>query len=244
MLRNITVGRYYPATSFIHRLDPRTKLAASLVFTVSVFFMNRPEMFVLPLAFTVFVALSSKVPFRYVMRGLGSVIAVILFSSLLVFAAKRTWVAPLCIFLRLVMLVVCSSYLTYTTTPMKLSNAVLKMTGSQDLAMIFCIAIRYIPVFCSSALALNEAVRLRCPEMKKASLTKKVKDSLSMLIPLFASALRTSAELGDSMEARFYGRGRRTTVQELKFTSLDLYALLLLVLYVVCVLGAFYVCKG
>lgn len=234
MLRDITLGRYYNSQSFVHSLDPRTKIIWTVLFAVSLFVLNKAFMFVFPFAFLVYYLCVSKLSLLHVFKGLGRVLFTFAVLSLLVWFSSHSWDAVICMFLRLVFLVIGSSVLTYTTTPGQISHGLEKLIKSTDVSMIICIALRYLPILCGQAVVIYDSQRNR--GAVKKGLSK------SVIVPLFVSSFRMASNLGEAMDARLYGTTERTVMKRLKFTRYDLFFAAVCLDYILAVIGVRYVC--
>ncbi len=260
MIRNMTIGMYYPVDSPIHRLDPRVKLIAVLVFLVSLFlFSDFMGYAVVSVVFLVVITLS-RVPFSYIFKGMRAIIFLLVFTSFFnIFFTKGDilWEwnfihityqglrQALFMSMRLIYLVIGSSMLTYTTTPGKLTDAIesllcwLKIfrVPVHDFAMMMSLALRFIPLLLSEANRILDAQSARGADVENGGIVKKMKTMVSIIVPLLVSATRRAYELGLAMEARCYNSGRKATkLKPLRFRFTDFLMLPLMVAYIYAII--------
>ncbi|MCI8299794.1 MAG: energy-coupling factor transporter transmembrane protein EcfT [Lachnospiraceae bacterium] len=261
MLRDITIGQYYPADSVIHRLDPRTKLMAAMLYILSLFiFRGWAGFAAVTLALVLVIALS-KVPFAYMVRGLKP-IAVILVITIL-FNLFLTPGVPLVEFwklsiswqglknagfmtVRLIYLILGSSVLTLTTTPNQLTDGMeqsLKPLNRlhipvHEISMMMSIALRFIPILIEETDKIMKAQLARGADFESGNLIKKAKSMVPLLVPLFISAFRRANDLAMAMEARCYHGGEgRTKMKPLRYKKADGAAYLLSAAYLAGVIA-------
>lgn len=260
MLRDITIGQFYPVESKIHALDPRVKIVAVLVYLISLFLFHGFAGYIIVSVFLVSVIVMSHVPFSYISRGLKPVIFLIAFTAFFnIFftsgdvlfewelikghAVIVTWQGlhkGLFMVLRLVYLVIGSSLLTYTTTPNKLTDGIerlLKPLGKirvpvHDLAMMMSLALRFIPILLEEANRIMKAQSARGAGFDEGKITERLKGMVSILVPLLVSSTRRAYDLALAMEARCYRGGEgRTKMKPLKYCRSDRGAYFILVVY-------------
>ena len=254
MIREITIGQYYPADSVLHRLDPRVKIIGTLVYIVSLF-VSRSWGYVLGVVFLAALILLSKVPFGYMLRGLKPVALLLAFTVLLnVFLtpgeALWSWKALKItreglvlggrMGLRLLCLVLGASILTLTTTPNRLTDGLERLfrplkifhVPVHEIAMMMSIALRFIPILLEETDKIMKAQMARGADFEKGGLAAKVKAMVPLLVPLFVSAFRRANDLAMAMEARCYHGGEgRTQMKPLRYGTLDFTAFAVLALY-------------
>ena len=262
MIRDITIGQYYPAESPIHRMDARLKLAITLIYIISLFLVNSFVGYAFVLICLALVIKSSKVPVKFMLRGLKSIMIIILFTAFInLFLTKGEHVLlhvgfvtvtmeglllaiKMCI--RLVMLIVGSSILTLTTTPIQLTDAIeyilkpFKKIGvpAHEIAMMMTIALRFIPTLLDETDKIIKAQQARGADFDTGNLIQKAKALIPILVPLFISAFRRAEELAMAMEARCYhGDEHRTRMNVMKMKSGDYRAAALTAVYVVAIIG-------
>lgn len=261
MLRDMTIGQYYPTQSKIHDLDPRVKITAVLVYLVSLFLFRGFAGYALVTVFLVSAIVLSHVPFSFISKGLKPVLFLLCFTTVYhLFFTKGDVVFQWEIFsghtitvtwqglkngafivLRLVYLVIGSSLLTYTTTPTKLTDGIeslLKPLGKigvpvHDLAMMMSLALRFIPILLEEANRIMKAQSARGASFEEGNIVVRVRAITSILVPLLVSATRRSYDLALAMEARCYHGGKgRTKMKPLKYKGNDVRAYVVLVFYV------------
>ena len=249
MLGNITMGQYYPTDSVVHRLDLRVKILLTVAFIVGIFLVHSLWGYALALAFVYLMARLSRVPFKMLMRGLRPLrfILVLTFVLNLFFSGEGTvlwqWsfititheglskAVHYC--LRLLFLVIGTSLLTLTTSPVSLSDGLelllspLKVVHfpAQELAMMMTIALRFIPTLLEEADKIMKAQMARGADFESGNLLARAKAMVPLLVPLFVSAFRRAGDLAMAMESRCYRGGEgRTRLRVLRLTLADLYA--------------------
>ena len=261
MLNDITLGQYYPGNSAIHRMDPRTKLLATIAYIVGVFLVGNLPGYVLALAFLYLVVRIAGIRFSYVMKGLRPLRIILIFTFVLnvLFSSGTKVLFSLgfltiteegllnAVFfsLRLVFLVMGTSVLTLTTSPVQLTDALehlmkpLSRIGfpAHELAMMMTIALRFIPTLLEETDKIQKAQMARGADFESGNMLQRAKALIPLLVPLFVSAFRRANDLAMAMEARCYrGGDGRTRLRALKYTRLDLYALLATVAFLLVIL--------
>lgn len=261
MIRDITIGQYYPADSPIHKLDARVKLIATLLYIVSLFLVKSFVGYGFIFLMLAVVIAVSKVPVKFMLKGLKSIVIIILFTAVLnLFTQKGgTPLATIWKFtittegvlmaikmcFRLVMLIVGSSVLTLTTTPIRLTDGIeallkpFKVIGvpSHEIAMMMTIALRFIPTLLDETDKIMKAQQARGADFSSGGLVKRAKSLVPILVPLFISAFRRAEELAMAMESRCYhGDAGRTRMNKMVFSGRDFITMALLVIYLAAVL--------
>ena len=246
MLNNITMGQYYPVDSRIHRLDPRIKLILTIVFIVTVFMAKTFLGYAIILGFVWLTSRMANVPFRMLLRGLKPLRLIIILTFLLnlFFTPGETvwvefWVIRIAkegllqasfYSLRLVFLVIGTSLLTLTTSPVSLSDGIeilltpLKKIHfpAHELAMMMTIALRFIPTLLEETDKIMKAQMARGADFESGNLIARAKAMVPLLVPLFVSAFRRAGDLAMAMESRCYHGGEgRTRLRVLKITRND-----------------------
>lgn len=255
MIRDITIGHYYQTDSPIHRLDPRTKIIGTLLFVISLFLFTNVYVYALAGIFLMAVILISKVPFKYMMRGMKPIL--MLLAITLVFnlfftpgTVLVTWWKlkitreglrlAIFMFLRLTYLIIGSSIMTLTTTPSQLTDGLeivmkpLKVfrVPVHEIAMMMSIALRFIPILTDEMDKIMKAQLARGADFESGNLIKRMKGMVPIIIPLFVSAFRKANDLAMAMEARCYrGGDGRTKMKPLKYRRSDFISYGILVLY-------------
>ena len=262
MIRDITIGQYYPADSPIHRLDPRTKLFGTLVYIVSLFFADNLWCYGAATLFLAAAVRISRVSFRFIVRGLKAVVFLLLISvsfNLFLTDGRVLWQAGflkitdaglrLALFmgLRLAYLVIGSSIMTLTTTPNQLADGLEKSLGFlnrarvpvHEISMMMSIALRFIPILVEETDKIMKAQMARGADFESGNLIQKAKAMVPLLVPLFISAFRRATDLAMAMEARCYRGGEgRTKMKPLKYERRDRIAYLAELGYLALVLLA------
>ena len=250
MIGNITIGQYYPVDSWVHRLDPRTKILLTIDLIVAVFMVHSLVGYAIILAFLWFAARLSKIPFKMLLKGVKAlrIILVLTFVLNLFFSPTGevlwqwsfitiTWEGlshAMHYSLRLVFLVIGTSLLTLTTSPIALSDGIELLLSplkrvhfpAHELAMMMSIALRFIPTLLEEADKIMKAQMARGADFESGNLIARAKAMVPLLVPLFVSAFRRAGDLAMAMEARCYHGGEnRTRLRVLKITANDFMAL-------------------
>lgn len=252
-MRDVSFGQYYPANSFVHKCDPRTKLLFLIVYIVAVFLSQNFYALGACAAVFLLIAIVSGVPIKSLLRSVKAVLFLLLFTAILnlFFHSGETvlweWefikitqeAVYFTIFLavRLFLLVLSSALLTLTTTPVSLTDGIESLLTPlkwirfpvHELALIMSIALRFIPILTDETGRIMNAQKARGADFERGSLGKRIKAVVPILIPLLISAFRRADELGDAMDARCYSGSKvRTKYKKLTFAWRDLLAFLLL----------------
>lgn len=253
-MADVAFGQYYPASSFTHKCDPRTKIVFLIGFIVAIFLSK--SFYALGVCALVFliVACSSKIPFKSLLKSVKAVLFLLIFTTILnlffqkegevvfewsfIKLTKEGLYASAFLAIRLFLLVLASSLLTLTTTPVSLTDGVESLLAPlkwikfpvHELALVMSIALRFIPILTDETARIMNAQKARGADFENGKLTERVKAVVPILIPLLVSAFRRADELGDAMDARCYsGSTNRTKYKKLTFTWRDLLVGLLLI---------------
>ncbi|MGN0646163.1 energy-coupling factor transporter transmembrane component T family protein [Mogibacterium kristiansenii] len=262
MIRDITLGQYYPEQSVIHRLDARTKILGTLLYIIELFLVNSFAGFGLViLALGVLIGIS-KVPVRFIFRGLKAVVFIILLTFLLnlfMFDGTVLWhwkfltityegLYRSCFMaLRLILLIIGTSMLTLTTKPMELTDGLEKLLKpfnrfglpSHEIALMMSIALRFIPTLLEETDKIMKAQQARGADFESGNLIQRVKNMIPILIPLFVGSFRIAQDLALAMEARCYHGGvGRTRMKEIVFSRRDGVAGVLLAVFLGIVIAS------
>ena len=255
MLRDITLGQYYQTESVIHRLDPRVKLAGTVIYIISLFVFDNIWGYVCAALFLATVIKLSKVPFKFMIKGMRSIILLLMIT--VIFNLFLTQGEPLvtiwkltitkeglrtAVFmaLRLTMLIIGSSVMTLTTTPNNLTDGMEKAMKPlrifkvpvHEIAMMMSIALRFIPILLEETDKIMKAQIARGADFESGNIFKKAKALVPLLVPLFISAFRRANDLAMAMEARCYrGGDGRTKMKPLVYKKRDAIAYLILFTY-------------
>ncbi|MCR5338059.1 MAG: energy-coupling factor transporter transmembrane protein EcfT [Lachnospiraceae bacterium] len=259
MIREITIGQYYQADSVLHRLDPRVKLIATIIYIISLFLYREPVPFLLAGIFLAACVILSKVPFFYIIRGLKTIVILMLITAvfnmfltpgetLVTFwkltITKEGLKAAVYMAIRLVMLIIGSSLMTLTTTPTQLTDAMEQLMRPlqkikvpvHEIAMMMSIALRFIPILLEETDKIMKAQMARGADFESGNVIKRIKAMVPILVPLFISAFRRANDLAMAMEARCYQGGvGRTKMKPLKYHLRDTASYLILIAYLVLV---------
>ena len=256
MIRDITIGQYYPAYSVIHKLDPRVKLLGTVVYIVTVFFINDLPGLILATLALAGVIKATTVPFKYMIRGLKAIFVLLLFTvGLNMFLTpgeaifqlgflkitQEGVVLAVQMAIRLVYLIIGSTIMTLTTTPNNLTDGLEKSLGMlkkihfpvHELAMTMSIALRFIPILTDETDKIMKAQQARGADFENGNLLERIKSLIPILVPLFISAIRRANDLAMAMEARCYhGGDGRTKMKPLVYAKRDYIAYALMLLYI------------
>ena len=252
-MKNIALGQYYPSDSVLHRLDPRIKVIAAMLYIVAAFLCSNFFSFVGLFLSAVLLILVSRIPFRVVLRSIRALIFIMAFTAVLnVFWTMEAEAEPLWqwgilriyesglyralfILIRIVAMVIGSSlFLTYTTTPIELTDAIERLLSPlkklhvpvHEFAMMMSIALRFIPTIMDETDKIMSAQKARGADFSTGSLIQRVRALVPIIIPLFASALRRAGELATAMECRCYHGGEgKTRLRVLHCHARDVVAL-------------------
>ena len=255
MVRDITIGQYYPTGSVIHRMDPRVKLFGTLVFLISVFAYKGLPGLVVVTAFLVLVIRISGVPFKYMIKGLRAIIVLMVITAMFnlfltpgealihvwkITITKEGVTAAVRMMIRLTYLVLGTSLMTLTTTPNQLTDGLeraLKPLGRlhvpvHEIAMMMSIALRFIPILVEETDKIMKAQMARGANFEEGNVIQRAKAMIPLLVPLFVSAFRRANDLALAMEARCYRGGEgRTKMKPLCYQGIDRIAYLILLAY-------------
>ena len=246
MLSEITLGQYFPGNSFVHRLDPRTKILATLIYIIAIFLADTPLAYGILIGFAALVIAVSKLPVGMVLKSLKPIWIIILITMVIhMFTAPGetivfTWkifkiteeglILGTKMALRLILLLLFSSVLTFTTSPIVLTDGIEKLlrpfkaigVPAHELAMMMTIALRFIPTLLEETDRIMKAQTARGADFSSGNLLERAKNMLPLLVPLFVSAFRRAEELAIAMESRCYRGGEgRTRMHELAYKSID-----------------------
>ena len=249
MLKDITIGQYFPGDTIIHRLDPRIKIIIIALFIGSLFFINSFTPYVFILIFILSVIKISELPIKFIIKGLRPLIFIILITfTINIFMTKGEvlWefgfltitkeglYQAVFMALRLIFLITGTSLLTLTTSPIALTDGIesllnpFKKIGlpAHELAMMMTIALRFIPTLLEETDKIMKAQMARGADFESGNVIRRAKNLVPLLVPLFINAFRRADELATAMEARCYrGGDNRTRLNELKLKRLDIISL-------------------
>ena len=246
MIRDITIGQFYPADSCIHKMDPRVKLFATMIYIIALFAFKGFLGLGIITVFLVAVIKISKVPFKFMTKGLKAIVILLLITSVFNLLATPgdvvfwQWgslqitdkgiINSVVMTIRLVYLILGTSLMTLTTTPNQLTDGLetaLKPLNKinvpvHSIAMMMSIALRFIPILIEETDKIMKAQMARGADFEKGNLLQKAKNMVPLLVPLFVSAFRRAEDLAMAMEARCYNGGDgRTKMKPLHYESRD-----------------------
>lgn len=265
MFNNVSIGQYFPTDSFIHRLDPRVKLIFVFVFMIAIFFVNSYSMLALVGVTLITLIFISKVPIKIVLKGLKPMRIIIIMT--LVFNVfftpgeqifdnlkwpSMTWEGlntGLFMSIRLLLLIMGSSILTLTTSPIRLTDALESLmtplkyikVPTHELAMMMTIALRFIPTLAEETNKIKMAQESRGASFTGKNIFETAKKMLPLMIPLFLNALKRADELAIAMDARCYSGGdHRGKLNPLIYKTVDKVAILVICLYFAFIISTKY----
>lgn len=245
MIRDITLGQYYPSESIIHRLDPRIKIIATIMFIAELFIVDDFIGFAICASALAVIVGISKVPLTFIMRGLKPILLIIIFTfclNIFMVDGKVIWqwgflkitveglYTAAFMGLRLILLIIGSSLLTLTTKPISLTDAIERLLSplshvgvpTHEIAMMMSIALRFIPTLLEETDKIMKAQQARGADFESGNILSRAKSLIPILVPLFVSAFRIAQDLAMAMEARCYRGGKgRTRMHEMQFNGRD-----------------------
>lgn len=258
MIKDITIGQYIPGDSFVHKLDPRLKIMIAILFIVDLFLVNNFKGYLFVLIFIVATVLISNLSFKYIYKGLKPIFAILLITAILnifmtsgkellwtlgfIKVYKEGVVIAALMIVRLVFLIMGTSVLTLTTSPIELTDGIEKLLNpfkkigipAHELAMMMTIALRFIPTLMDETDKIMKAQMARGADFESGNLISRAKSLIPILVPLFISSFRRADELAMAMESRCYRGGEgRTRMKQLKVTQKDYVASLVFAMLVV-----------
>ncbi len=266
MLKDITLGQFFPGKSIIHRLDPRTKLVMLVVYIVALFLAKSWISYGVVFAFLAFAITISQIPLKSILRGMKPLVLIMVFTAILnLFFTTEGKVLVSFIglkitdtgiqraffmLIRILMLITATFLLTYTTSPIALTDGLESLLGPlkhihvpvHELSMMMCIALRFIPTLIEETDKIMSAQKARGADFESGKLMDRAKALIPVLVPLFISAFRRADELATAMECRCYHGGEgRTKMKLLRYRRADYgaYAIGLVLLAGVIVLTQF-----
>lgn len=254
-MQDIMLGQFFPGNSIIHRLDPRVKICLLFAMMVLIFLIDSLSSYAILTIFIITIIAASQIPPVTVLRSLKPLMWIILFTFLVHLVSHdgnilfKIWTFEvtdegvfkgILISLRLILLIVLSSMLTFTTSPLKLTDAMEKLLSplsrfgvpAHELAMMMTIALRFVPTLLEETDKIIKAQSARGVDFESGNIFVRAKSMVPILVPLFLSAFRRADELAMAMEARCYRGGEgRTHMKTLQITSLDYAAMFIVLLF-------------
>lgn len=256
MLRDITIGQYFPGESIIHRLDPRFKIVITFIYILMLFTGSNIVCLAVGAVYTIMAILISKIPFKMFVKSIKPIFPFLILTAVmnLIFVGSGDIVfewkflkitqdginTSIFMIVRIVLLISGSSLLTYTTSPITLTDAIERLLSPlkkikvpvHELAMMMSIALRFIPTLIEETDKIMSAQKARGAEIDTGSFTTRAKNMVSILVPLFISSFRRADELATAMECRCYHGGEgRTRLRQMKSASRDYIALALTLVF-------------
>ena len=247
MLKDITLGQYFPGNSPIHRMDPRTKLLLLVVYIAALFIAQTWASYLVAFSFLLIAVLVSRIPFKAILHGMKPLVMILIFTGILnvffttgegeplvdFWIIKIYWegiVRAVYMVARILMLITGTFLLTYTTSPIALTDGLESLLNPlklirlpvHELSMMMCIALRFIPTLIEETDKIMSAQKARGADFESGSLLHRVKALVPILVPLFISAFRRADELATAMECRCYqGGDGRTKMKLLRYRRVD-----------------------
>ena len=245
MLKDITLGQYFPGNSPIHRMDPRTKLLALILYIVTIFIADGLIPYIICAAGLVAVIRISRIPLKLIMKSLKPIVIIIIFTGALNILYTpgtelfRLWIfrvtvegirTAITMIVRILLLVASTSLLTYTTSPMALTDGLESLLGPlkkfhvpvHEFSMMMSIALRFIPTLIEETDKIMSAQKARGADFESGNIFQRAKALVPVLVPLFISAFRRADELACAMECRLYHGGEhRTRLHSLRYGKVD-----------------------
>ncbi len=262
MIRDITIGQYYPAKSILHRLDPRVKLVSTLLYLISLFLFRSIAGYLVATLFLIGIIRLSRVPFGYIVKGLKPVIMLLMITVVFNLFLKKEGEVLVHIWrlsittaglrnavymaVRLIYLIIGSSLMTFTTTPNELTDGIEALLNPlnkirvpvHEVAMMMSIALRFIPILLEETDKIMKAQQARGADFESGNIIQRAKAMIPILVPLFVSAFRRAYDLAMAMEARCYRGGEgRTKMKPLRYKGRDRAAYAMIAVYVAAVVA-------
>ena len=258
MFKDITIGQYIPGSSPLHKLYPALKIILTMAYIVALFIIQKPQSYAAFFVFTVALILISSVSVKIIIRGIRPMLWILIFTAvinLFMTQGETVFTIPLWFFginisregiylavamtVRLLFLIVGTSLLTLTTSPLQLTDGIEKLlkplrplkVPSYEIAMMMTIAIRFIPLLAEETDKIIKAQTARGADFESGNIMRRAKAMVPILVPLFVSAFRRADELATAMEARcFGGSGKRTKMKETRMKRIDIAAIVVFLL--------------
>lgn len=248
MLKDITIGQHFPGDSSIHKLDPRVKILLTILYIVSLFVINNFYGYGIIIAFTFLVIFITKIPLKFIIKGLKPILWIIVFTAILnlfltpgeilyklgpLKITEEGLYRSIFMILRLTFLIIGTSILTLTTSPIVLTDGIEKLLSpfkriglpAHEIAMMMTIALRFIPTLIEETDKIMKAQMARGADFQTGSILRRAKSLVPILVPLFVSSFRRAEELATAMESRCYRGGEgRTRLKQLYINKNDVIA--------------------
>ncbi|MEG2038438.1 MAG: energy-coupling factor transporter transmembrane component T [Oscillospiraceae bacterium] len=262
MLKDITIGQYFPGKSFVHNMDSRMKIVLTFAYIIMLFMATNIPSLMIGVVVGILLYAISKIPFNMIIKSLKPILPIIFFTALLnmffvdigntlfefwiIKITDRGLTMAILMCIRIVALIAGTSLLTYTTSPIALTDAIEQLLGPlnrfkvpvHELAMMMTIALRFIPTLIEETEKIMNAQKARGADLETGSMIQRAKALIPILIPLFVSAFRRADELALAMECRCYrGSEGRTRMKQLKMTYRDIIAAIIMVVLIAGVIA-------
>ena len=245
MIKDITIGQYFPGKSPVHRLDPRTKIILSLVYIVVLFVANNIPGLIAGAVSVLLSYLISRIPLKMIFKSLKPIVPIVIFTAVLnmffvdgqelfrwafIRVTREGLLTAVLMSGRIICLIAGTTLLTYTTSPIALTDGIERLLSPlkrvkmpvHELAMMMTIALRFIPTLIEETDKIMSAQKARGADLESGGLTQRAKALTPILIPLFVSSFRRADDLALAMECRCYRGGEgRTRMKQLRLSSLD-----------------------
>lgn len=263
MIKDITLGQYFPGESIIHRMDPRVKIVLTIALLITLLIINSYTAFLLYAILSFTAVIVSKVPVKYTLKGLKPIMFIVVFAGIMnifftpgtpIFSFKFVSITVEGVHLaakmalRLSLLVVSTSLLTLTTTPIALTDGIEKLfeplkhvkVPVHEFAMMMTIALRFIPTLLEETDKIMKAQSSRGADFDSGNIVQRAKSFVPILVPLFVSAFRRADELADAMNARCYRGGvGRTRMNELRISGIDIIVSVIVLIFEILLIFLF-----
>jgi len=263
MIKDITLGQYFPGESLIHRMDPRVKIVLTMALLITLLIINSYTAFLLYAILSFTAVIVSKVPVKYTLKGLKPIMFIVVFAGIMnifftpgtpIFSFKFVSITvegihlAIKMALRLSLLVVSTSLLTLTTTPIALTDGIEKLLEPlkyvkvpvHEFAMMMTIALRFIPTLLEETDKIMKAQSSRGADFDSGNIVQRAKSFVPILVPLFVSAFRRADELADAMNARCYRGGvGRTRMNELRISGIDIIVSIIVLIFEILLIFLF-----
>lgn len=249
MIKDISIGQFFPGNSLLHKLDPRAKIIILIVYIVTLFLCKNFFSLGVLFAASVVAVIVSKISFRTVLKGLKAIIVIIVFTSVLqIFYNNEGYIlwkpfenrefavttggvyTAVFVTIRIVSLILASSLLTYTTSPTMLTDAIERLLSPlkvfkiniHSFAMMMTIALRFIPTLIEEVDIIMSAQKARGANLETGTIKERAKALIPVFVPLFVNSFRRAVDLAFAMECRCYsGDGKRTRMRVMRFCAAD-----------------------
>ena len=266
MFKDIIIGQFVPGKSPLHRMSPVSKIVFTILYIVALFLIDKPLSYAVFTLYTITLVMVSGIPVKMIVKGVKPMLWIFVFTAVInifMTPGESVWSVPIFSFtlkvtreglvsgaimvIRLLYLVIGTSLLTLTTSPLQLTDGIEKLlkplrkikVPSHEIAMMMTIALRFIPTLAEETDKIMKAQMARGADFETGNIIKRGKAMIPLLIPLFISAFRRADELATAMEARCYNGGEnRTKMKESRMTVLDLYALIVFIVALTLLLVA------